>query len=284
VHPRWSVNKITGRWGSEAPQVQNWPKADVAKNRPNLRAQVVAPPGRKLVGADFSALEARVIALISGDPFLCGVFQHPPDVYGPGDIHSQFARVLWSDYDAMEKGLRKKTRDIIKRVVYGSLYGADATTLHAAVSKDYPEISLGQVRKMNEIMKSKIPLVDRYYANLTRQVMQTGELRSFLLGRRRTFPTGNADPNELRNFGVQAAGADIADTGVVRLYTALPAVDPSAMLILQIHDAIVVECDENLAEPVRDCVISSLTQTHENNGLKVLFPVECNVGDNWSEV
>lgn len=112
VHPRWSVNKITSRWGSEAPSSQNWSKDDKKKGRPNLRSQVVAPPRRNFVAFDAKQLEARLIALKSGDPFLMNIFQNDRD------IHSEFARIVWPDFDAKPPSERKVLRDLVKRPEY----------------------------------------------------------------------------------------------------------------------------------------------------------------------
>jgi len=278
IHPMWSVNKITGRWGAERPQVMNWPKANKKKNRPNLRAQVVAPPGRKFVGADFAQLEARIIAMLSGDEFLVGIFKNNKD------IHSEFARLVWPDFDAFEPTERKELRDMIKRPEYGSFYGGDPTTLHAAVVKDYPQVTLAQIRNMVRIMQARMPGVDAWHKMLIRQVATSREIRSAIYGRRRTFPTGNADPTDTYNFGVQATGADIMDTGLLRLIDRLADVDPSAEVILQIHDALVVECDEDRAEAVQALVTECLSQEHTHNGVTLSFPADAEIGDDWTEV
>lgn len=91
---------------------QNWPKADKKKGRPNLRSQVVAPKGRALVGFDFAQLEARLIALLSGDPFLIDIFKNKKD------IHSEFARIVWPDFDRRPVDERKVLRDMVKRPEY----------------------------------------------------------------------------------------------------------------------------------------------------------------------
>lgn len=278
IHPMWSVNKITGRWGAERPQVMNWPKANKKKNRPNLRAQVVAPQGRKFVGADFAQLEARIIAMLSGDPFLVGIFRDNKD------IHSEFARLVWKDFDTIDPVERKELRDMIKRPEYGSFYGGDPTTLHAAVVKDYPSVTLGQIREMVRIMQARMPGVTAWHEQLIRQVATTNEIRSAIYGRRRTFPMGNADPTDTYNFGVQSTGADIMDTGLLRLIDRLADVDPTAEVILQIHDALVVECDEDHAEPVQALVTECLSQTHTVNGVTVEFPADAEIGNDWTEV
>jgi uracil-DNA glycosylase family 4 len=278
IHPMWSVNKITGRWGAERPQVMNWPKANKKKNRPNLRAQVVAPPGRKLVGADFAQLEARIIAMLSGDDFLVGIFRDNKD------IHSEFARLVWPNFDEIEPTERKELRDMIKRPEYGSFYGGDPTTLHAAVVKDYPSVTLAQIRNMVRIMQARMPGVDAWHKLLIRQVATSNEIRSAICGRRRTFPTGNADPTDVYNFGVQSTGADIMNTGLLRLVDRLADVDPSAEVILQIHDALVVECDEDHAEAVQSLVSECLYQQHTHNGVTVDFPADAEIGDDWTQV
>ena len=112
IHPRWSVFKISGRWGSENPGAQNWPKADKKKGRPNLRSQVVARPGRQLVAFDAKQLEARVIALLSADPFLVGIF------HNNRDIHTEFAKMIWPDFDNRHVDERKVLRDLVKRPEY----------------------------------------------------------------------------------------------------------------------------------------------------------------------
>ncbi|KKL23324.1 hypothetical protein LCGC14_2426510, partial [marine sediment metagenome] len=113
LHSSWDVHKITGRWGS-SPNVQNWPKQNM-KGRPNLRSQVVAPPGKTLVGADYAQLEARIIGMMSGDPFLVETFMdhfgecpmdcvphREPEKFCPlHDIHTVFSLEVFSGFDKM---------------------------------------------------------------------------------------------------------------------------------------------------------------------------------------
>jgi uracil-DNA glycosylase family 4 len=129
IHPVWNVHRITGRWSAERPVIQNISKGDSRKGRPNLRTQFVAPEGRVFVGADMAQLEARGIAVLSGDSFLVDIFKHPPDKYGPGDIHAQFARVVWPDFDSMEKKPKAELRDMVKRPEYCLVPGTRVLTL-----------------------------------------------------------------------------------------------------------------------------------------------------------
>jgi DNA polymerase len=122
IHPRWNVFAITGRWRSEGPTVQNWPKADKKKGRPNLRSQVVAPKNRQLVAFDAKQLEARIIALLSGDPFLCNIFKNGRD------IHTEFAKLIWPDFDQKHVDERKVLRDLVKRPEYCLVPGTRVLT------------------------------------------------------------------------------------------------------------------------------------------------------------
>lgn len=275
MHPRWNVHRITGRWSGEAPSIQNWPKANKKKDRVNLRSQVVAPKGRIFVGADYKQLEARVIALLSGDEFLSGIF------HSNKDIHIEFARITWPDFDSRSESERKELRDLVKRPEYGSLYGAAIETSWRAVVKDYPNVRLEDIALMIGTMRKRMTGVERWHQELLIKAEREGELRSFLYGRRRCFPLRNADPSEVWNFPVQSSGADIMNTGLMRLMAKLP---PSAHPILQIHDAIVVECNEDDAELVKQLVIDALTQQYTLNGNTIDFGVDCHVGKSWADV
>lgn len=275
VHPRWSVHKITGRWGSEAPGSQNWPKADKKKGRPNLRSQVVAPPGRALVAFDAKQLEARIIALLSGDPFLLDIFHNDKD------IHSEFARIVWPDFDRRPVDERKVLRDMIKRPEYGAFYGGAVDTLWKAVVRDYPNVTITMIGKMVATMKTKMPAVTAWHQRLMRQAAELGEVRSAILERRRCFPLGQFDLSEVVNFPVQSTGADIINLGLMDIMPRLP---PNAFPILQIHDAVVFECDEDDQDLVKSLVVQSFTREVTYEGITINFPVDARAGKSWAEV
>lgn len=275
VHPRWSIHKITGRWGSEAPVMQNVPKADKKKGRPNLRSQVVAPPHRKLVGFDFAQLEARIIALLSHDPFLLSIF------HNDRDIHSEFARIVWPNFDTRPPDERKVLRDMVKRPEYGAFYGGAVDTLWKAVVRDYPNVTLQMIATMVSTMKTKMPQVGAWHQRMMRVAEQHGEIRSVIYGRRRVFPLRQFDLSEVVNFPVQSTAADLMNRGLMRTMQALP---ETAFPILQIHDAAIFECDEGDAEDVRDIVRDCFTQEVTYEGVTVAFPIDVKIGNSWAEV
>jgi DNA polymerase I-like protein with 3'-5' exonuclease and polymerase domains/uracil-DNA glycosylase len=275
VHPRWSVHAITGRWRSEGPQAQNWPKADKKKGRPNLRSQVVAPYGRAFVAFDAKQLEARLIALMSGDPFLLDIFHKDKD------IHSEFARIVWPDFDTVPVDERKVRRDLIKRPEYGAFYAGSIETLWKAVVRDYPQVTIGMIGKMVQVMKTRMPGVTKWHQDMQRMADQQGEIRSMILGRRRCFPIKQFDLTEVVNFPIQASGADLINLGLADIMPLLP---EGAWPILQIHDAVVFECDEDDQDLLKALVVKCFTREVEYNGNKMNFPVDAKAGKTWAEV
>jgi DNA polymerase-1 len=279
IHPRWNVHRITGRWSAEDPQSQNWPKADKKKGRPNLRSQVVAPEGRMIVGFDFAQLEARIIALLSGDPFLCDIF------HTGKDIHSEFARIVFPDFDDQPYDRRKILRDTVKRPEYGAFYGGQVETLWNNIKKDYPDVQLADIARMVSLMTARMPGVTMWHQQLLRDVAQPPhEIRSAIYGRRRCFPLGNADINDVYNFPVQSTGADIMAAGLLALMPKLRRNYRRAEPIIQIHDAIVFECDEDESDRLQADVKECFEQTHTHNGVTIHFPVDPAAGKSWADV
>lgn len=297
LHAVWGVNMITGRWNSKI-NCQNWSKGKNVlwddgekhiftnwlkkpfekRGLPNLRWQVVAPKGRMLVGADFGQLEARIIALLSGEPYLVKAFMEGVD------IHAEFAKEIFPEFGqlAPKSDPWKIRRDHTKRAEYGYLYGgAPATVWKQAFLKEGYDVPLKRVLEMFRVFKQRMPRVEQWHMSLFREVMQKNEIRSFLLGRRRAFPTGNADPTIIKNFPIQSSAADIMNTGLDRFYSAMA---KDVKILIQGHDSLVVECDEKNTEKTKALLVKSLESEFTVNGTTIKFPVEADVGKSWAEV
>lgn len=282
LHPIWNVHRITGRWSASGPSVQNVPREDKRRGRPNLRAQVVAPEGRVIVGLDYSQLEARIIALYSGARFLLDIFAHPPTKYGPGDLHSRFATAVFPEFATADPSIKSTLRDIIKRPEYGAFYGGSEEGLWKNLVKDYPRVTLQQVAHMVRIMSKAMPEVDDWHRRLVLQASQApNELRDCVLGRRRVFVLGNADLSEVYNFPVQAAGSAIMNQGMARMWERIHRF-PGAFPILQVHDACYFEVDEDDAERLTTECHDAFTQEITRNGVTVKFPIETHIGKDWA--
>jgi uracil-DNA glycosylase family 4 len=297
-HPSWGVHLVTGRWRS-SPNFQNHPKQTM-KGRPSIRGQVVARIGKLLVGADFAQIEARVNGWLSGDPFLLAIFMdnygkcsagcdptQEPKKYCPmHDIHTVFAVEVFANFLSMDAATKSELRDIVKRGEYGGFYGGEVETLYKAIVLLYPHVTLPEVARIVQIITSKMQRFLAWHNELIREAMQMGEIRSAILGRRRTFPLGNAEPNVVYNFPIQSTSADIVDLGILRMRDMLRDRLPGvyAELLVQGHDSVLLEVDENAADDVADIVTEALSQTHEYQGNNMIFPAKATVAENWKRI
>jgi uracil-DNA glycosylase family 4 len=290
VHSIWSIHKITGRVASTEPVFSNVPKAKWKKValpdgsttlkliRPNLRRQVVAPRGRVFVEFDFSQLEARIIAILSGDPWLV-------DVFASGkDIHTECARVIFPNFDSLGDGsgkltkMQKQLRDNTKPLEYGAFYGGSPETLWKNLLKEGFKVTLPDVTNAVSLLMRRMPGVVAWQRNCVITASRPPfEIREQLLGRRRTFPMQQVDQNEAINFGVQSFAASLMDTGMVAMHKCLDAYK-QAFEILQIHDAAVYECWEEDAEAIR----ADVHRCYEQKVGEILFPIESGISHTWA--
>jgi len=275
IHPTWKVTGArTGRWSS-SPNFQNWPKGDGVDEFTNLRTAIVAPKGRKLVGADYAQLEMRIVASLSNDPELirrCIEADESRKLEPDWDPHSFVAMTSFGSAfldlditDKKQKIKRKALRDVAKRVFYGLGYGAGAATILASIydSGDYegPPLTTKIIEAVMRGLFKAFPGIPRYRNGALESAHALQMVVSPIFARRRYFPLGDIDATVAYNFPIQSAAADIMSMQLAVLAKALPLVDPSAMIIAQVHDAIYVECDEALAPAVAECITNSLSVT-----------------------
>lgn len=286
VHPIWSIHKISGRWASSDPVCSNIPKSKIRKMpdgskkilRPNIRRQFIAPPRRTFVGFDFAQLEARILAMVSKDAFLCWVFNSKLD------IHREAARIIWPEFDTLNESFQKQLRDNAKPFEYGAFYGADPSTLYKQLLKEGYAITEADVYKAYFTLMNKLQGVAAYQQNVVDFAMKPPfTLQTFLMQRKRIFPLGNADRNECLNWPIQAAGADIMNFGMSRMMERIVNYR-QAFPILQIHDAAVFECWEDDAEAILADVIECFTQEHVVDGVTIPFPVDAKIARSWADL
>lgn len=293
LHVAWSVSKISTRWGSQFNNVQNWPKQKTDPTtkqeiRPNTRRQVVAPEGRVLVYADKSQLEARVIALLSGDKFLCSVFQDaaacsacrkkPKGKFCPDhDIHSVCARQIWSDYDT--RADKDECRDLTKRAEYGAFYGAELETMYKAIVKEGFKVSKKDVARIYNLINKTMSGVVRWHEELLKEAHRTKQLISLVHKRRRCFPLGQVDINTVYNWIVQTSGTEIFNMGLDQLEAGLA---PDDNLCGHFHDAVLLDVAEARKDSVRELVDAAMNNEYTHNGITIPFPSEVKTGACWA--
>ena len=272
LHPQWKVTGArTGRWTSE-PNVQNWPIW--------MRSVFVAPEGRRLVGADQAQLEMRIMAALSGDENLiqrCITADEGDKLNPEKDPHSYVASLVFGSgftnldrFDPThfkakpgeakckcQKCRRATLRDIVKRVVYGLNYGAGAQTVLDAIyagGYDGNPLDIPFIERVTKTYFAAFPGVPRWRDRQLTTAMKLREVRSPYFGRHRIFPLGEIEPSVVYNYPIQSGGADIMAIGLAALRPDLRSIDPTAMFIAQIHDAVYVECAEDKAKAVAEAI------------------------------
>ena len=261
----------TGRLSSAEPNLQNIPTRTELGSE--LRRMFVPAPGCVLVDADYSQIELRLLAHISGDEAMQEAFRSGED------FHLVTAsQVFGVPLDEVTSSMRRAA----KAVNFGIVYGISAFSL----SQDL-EISTDEARAYMDAYFARFPGVKRYMENVVKKSRETGYAET-LFRRRRTIPEINASKYATRSFGervalnmpIQGTAADIIKLAMVKVFERLKVDGLSSRLIMQVHDELLVECPEKEAKRVQ----SLLAQEMENVCLlTVPLVAEAHTGRNWLE-
>ncbi len=262
----------TGRLSSTEPNLQNIP-IRTELGREVRRALIPRAAGRSILSADYSQIELRVLAHLSGDEALIVAFQEDTD------IHTRTAaRIFGLDEDAVSPDLRSRA----KAVNFGIIYGMSPYGLSRAVGI--------QVKEAEAFIDQYFELYPGVKAFLDRTLAEGREngYVSTLLGRRRYLPDLNSSDRNVRrnaeraavNAPVQGSAADIIKIAMVRLYDRLEEEKLEADLILQVHDELVLDVPDKEREEVIDIVLRSMQEAYP---LRVPLKVDARFGPNWLE-
>ena len=250
--------------------------------RPTTKRQIVSPKGRILVGFDFAQLEARILALISGDEFMCDVFNRN------GDLHTECARDVFPRFDERTPAERKQARTVCKTLEYATWYGAADEKVWKGLLKEGYSFKLADVVGSLNILRRKMSGIVTWQRETIHHASQPPfELRDFVSGRRRVWPMGQVEASEALNIVPQATGAALMNEGMDRIDQRIHDRGyKECFPIVQVHDASVWECWEDDAEKLvadlKDCFESE--RTNPKNGKTVRFTIDPGVGQAWNEV
>lgn len=261
----------TGRISSLEPNLQNIPVRTAEGRR--LREYFNAPAGRVLCDADYSQIELRVLASMSGDTNMINAF-------GSGtDIHTVTAsQVFGLPQDMITPELRSRA----KAVNFGIVYGIGAFSL----SKDIG-VTRAEADRYIKSYLAAYPGVAAYMEKAIEDAKKNGFVTT-LYGRRRYIPELSNSNGNMRAFGervarnapIQGTAADIIKIAMIKVSRSLKDEFPTARLILQVHDELIVECDEKDAEDI--CML--LEREMENAAdLAVRLTAEAHFGKTWLE-
>jgi DNA polymerase-1 len=267
---------VTGRVSSSNPNLQNIPiKTEVGRR---VRKAFIPRRGWRLISADYSQVELRILAHLADDPTLKAAFERNED------IHATTAAAI---YDVPLQNVNAMQRNFAKRINFGIAYGMGAFAL--AQNTGMTQLEAQEfIRKYFE----RFPRVRAWLNETKRKAAEVGYVET-LLGRRRYFPElqgGNTRVNdqirrraerEAINHPVQGAAADIMKIAMINTHRAIRAGGYQAKMTLQVHDELVFECPANEIEPV--CAL--VKQEMENAfSLSVKLRADVAVGKNWDEV
>lgn len=258
----------TGRLSSSDPNLQNIP-TDSGKY--SIRDSFVASDGCKFISSDYSQMELRVMATVSGDEELIKAFQNGED------IHTSTAAAL---FDIPVKMVTKAERRLAKVINFGIMYGMGINSLakNLAVSRATAEIYYNKYFE-------KYSGVKRYMENIKIFARSHGYVET-IFKRRRVIPEINNSNPRIRSFGeraainapIQGTSADIIKIAMVSLYYKLDELNIKANILLQIHDELIVEAMEEDIKKVADIIKIAMENAVE---LKVKMLVDIKIGNDW---
>lgn len=257
----------TGRLSSQDPNLQNIPIRTAEGRR--IRDAFVAPPGRALVAIDYSQIELRVLAHLSGDPNLMSAFIEGVDVH---------RRTAAEVFEVPETEVDDEQRRIAKAVNFGVVYGQTAHGLAQQLG-----IPRGKAGSYIRAYFEKIPGVDRYMRELIDEAKRRGFAET-ILGRRRRIPElGRKGPARAhgeriaRNTPIQGSAADILKVAMIAVDAALEPLDWASML-LTVHDELIFECETPRVDELIDLCRPLMESAAE---LTVPLRVEAGSGPTW---
>lgn len=261
----------TGRLSSQDPNLQNIPIKTEEGRR--IRQAFIAPTGYKLIAADYSQIELRIMAHLSDDAGLLSAFEKGLDVH-----RATAAEVFGVGLDAVTHEMRRSAKAINFGLIYGMSAFGLAKQLHVGRS---------EAQQYIDRYFERYPGVQRYMNNIRALAHEQGYVET-IFGRRLYLPDINAKNKNLQmaaertaiNAPMQGTAADIIKTAMIKVQAWLNETRLDAKIIMQVHDELVLEVAESQLDLVRAGLIERMSAAAS---IKVPLLVEAGVGNNWDE-
>jgi DNA polymerase I len=261
----------TGRLSTSDPNLQSIPiRTELGRE---IRSAFVAEEGHRILSADYSQIELRILAHVSGEPKLREAFARGEDIHT-----ATAAEVLGIEPAKLTSG----QRSIAKMINFGIVYGISAYGLSENL-----EIPRDEAQRYIDAYLARFPHVQDFIARTIEQAAADGYVTS-LLGRRRPVPEIRASNRQTRGFGeriavnfvMQGSNADIIKVAMIRIARRLREEGRGARLVLQVHDELLLEVPEPEVSKVRDLVREEMCGAYD---LDPPLAVDVGVGDNWAD-
>ena len=261
----------TGRLSSTEPNLQNIPVRKELGSE--IRRMFVAPPGKVLVDADYSQIELRLLAHISGDAAMKEAFKSGMD------FHTVTASKV---FNVPVENVSHILRSRAKAVNFGIVYGISAWSLANDIG-----VSTAEAKEYMDAYYARYSGVRQYMNSVVEKARADGYV-STLFGRRRYLPELKSTNFNTRSFGervalnmpIQGTAADIIKLAMVNVYSRLKNEGLEAKLILQVHDELIVECPESEEEKVKKLLDEEMENAVH---LSVPLTAEAKSGHTWAE-
>ena len=272
IHSHFKMTvTATGRLSSTEPNLQNIPiRKELGAE---IRRMFVAAPGMVLVDADYSQIELRLLAHISGDEAMCRAFRESADIHRA--TAAQVFGVPFEEVTALQ-------RSRAKAVNFGIVYGISAFSLAQDIG-----VFQSEAKAYMEAYLEKYAGVHAYMKHIVEQARHDGYV-STLFGRRRSLPELKSSNFQQRSFGervalnmpIQGTAADIIKLAMVNAARRLRDERLQARLILQVHDELIVECPEQEAAQAAALLKEEMEQAVS---LSIPLTVDVKIGSTWAE-
>ncbi|MFP4144077.1 MAG: DNA polymerase I [Phycisphaeraceae bacterium] len=262
----------TGRLSSSGPNLQNIPvRTEIGRQ---IRRAFVADEGQVLVSADYSQIELRMLAHLSGDAALIDAFQRGEDIHRA--VAAEVFGIAAEDVSSEQRGHAKT-------INFGIVYGVTAYGLARRIEG----LAVAEAKELISSYRARFTGIDRFLGQCIQQATDTGHVET-ILGRRRAIPQIHSRNGNTRSLGerlaintvVQGSAADLIKLAMVNLHRRLLGEKMDARMLLQIHDELIVETPEGEAERVAKVVKETMEGAME---LKVPLVVEVGQGKDWLE-
>jgi DNA polymerase-1 len=261
----------TGRLSSTDPNLQNIPIRTPEGRR--IRQAFVAPKGQVLLAADYSQIELRIMAHLSADKGLLKAFAKEQDVH-----RATAAEVFELALEEVTDDQRRSA----KAINFGLMYGMSAFGLAKQLG-----IPRGEAQAYVDLYFDRYPGVKAYMDNIRKTASEQGYVET-VFGRRLYLPEINARNAQRRQYAersainapMQGTAADIIKKAMITVHDWLKTDEPGARMIMQVHDELVFEVEEDKVDAVRERVIELMCGAAE---LSVALQVDVGVGSNWDE-
>ena len=271
IHTTFTQNvTATGRLSSKDPNLQNIPVRTEEGKR--IRAGFVAPEGKVLVSADYSQFELRLAAVLAGDQKLIADFN------AGIDIHTKTAAEA---FNLPIAEVTKAQRRAAKAINFGILYGMSVNGLATAAKMSFYEAK----HFIDNYFKLRAPIKE-YLEKTLQQAREEGYVETYF-GRRRPCPDVKSTNFVIRqaaeraamNMPIQGTEADLMKRAMIAVDRKLP---KGAELVMQVHDSLIVECEERLAAEVAEILRQEMEAVAPE--LKIKLATEVTIGKNWGKL